>query len=85
MKYTACAICSHEMCICEVDPTKDIKNSGGVHYDNGGEDFLDRIFRIGTKEEILGAMRFTIGKYIDRLGKKYSKIDELTKIINYLG
>ena len=79
----ACKKCNMFLCNCEADPTKDIKNSGGVHYDNGGEDFLDRTLRTGTKEEILGAMRFTIGKYIDRLGKKDDVVDELTKMINY--
>ena len=53
------------------------------HYENGGEDFLDRLFRTGTPVEILGAMRFTIGKYADRLGKKDDQVKELDKIINY--
>ena len=53
------------------------------HYENGGEDIIDRTFRTGTTEEIRGVMKFNITKYADRLGKKDSEIDELTKIINY--
>lgn len=53
------------------------------HYDNGGEDYIDRTFRTKTPDEIRGAMCFNIGKYNDRLGKKDSEIEELTKIINY--
>lgn len=53
------------------------------HYNNGGEDYIDRTFRTGTKEEIRGAIKFSIGKYVDRLGKKDDEVKELAKIIDY--
>jgi len=53
------------------------------HYNNGGEDYIDRTFRTGTEEEIRGAIKFSIGKYVDRLGKKDDEVKELAKIIDY--
>ena len=53
------------------------------HYENGGEDFLDRTIRTSTPDELRGAIKFTIGKYVDRLGQKDDEVSELTKIINY--
>lgn len=53
------------------------------HYNNGGEDYIDRTFRTGTEEEIRGAIKFSIGKYVDRLGKKDDEAKELAKIIDY--
>lgn len=48
-----------------------------------GKDFLQRFFENSTPEEVKGAMVFTIGKYIDRLGKKDAPEKELAKIIDY--
>lgn len=47
------------------------------------QDWLDRCINTMPPSQLLGAMKFTIGKYNDRLGEKDSEIDELTKIINY--
>ncbi len=73
-------------CDCSQSTREDFakgKGNAPDHYENGGEDVIDRTFRTGTTEEIRGAMKFNITKYADRLGKKDSEIDELTKIINY--
>lgn len=58
------------------------KNS---HYttDSTGKDYLQRFFENSTPEEVKGAMVFTMGKYIDRLGKKDAPEKELAKIIDY--
>jgi len=54
------------------------------HYkQEGQQDWLDRCINTMPPSQLLGAMKFTIGKYNDRLGEKDSEIDELTKIINY--
>lgn len=47
------------------------------YQDGAGEDWIDEAARTFTAEEFRGAMRFTIGKYNRRMGKK----DELTKEI----
>ena len=73
----------YRICVCMGINPKDAKPDTPTHYENGGEDIIDRTFRTGTTEEIRGAMKFNITKYADRLGKKDSEIDELTKIINY--
>lgn len=65
------------------DAAMGIKNFTPAHYENGGEDFLARAFRTYTPEELRGAMKFIIGKYPDRLGKKDDEVKELTKIIDY--
>ena len=56
-----------------------------ARYKNEGEDkdFLDEFFRDSTSEEIRGAMKFTMGKYVKRLGKKDDLISELKKINDY--
>lgn len=79
---TICPKCKYRICICP-DLPEDTKTDTPTHYENGGEDIIDRTFRTGTAEEIRGAMKFNITKYADRLDKKDSEIDELTKIINY--
>lgn len=55
------------------------------HYttDSTGKDYLQRFFENSTPEEVKGAMVFTMGKYIDRLGKKDAPEKELAKIIDY--
>lgn len=55
------------------------------HYtkDADGKDFLQRFFENSTPEEVKGAMVFTIGKYIERLGKKDAPEKELGKVIDY--
>lgn len=55
------------------------------HYTENadGKDFLQRFFENSTSEEVKGAMVFTMGKYIERLGKKDAVEKELGKIIDY--
>lgn len=55
------------------------------HYttDADGKDYLQRFFENETPESVRGAMVFTIGKYIERLGKKDAPEKELAKVIDY--
>lgn len=55
------------------------------HYTENadGKDYLQRFFENSTPEEVKGAMVFTIGKYIERLGKKDAPEKELAKVIDY--
>lgn len=55
------------------------------HYTENadGKDYLQRFFESETPEAVRGAMVFTIGKYIERLGKKDAPEKELAKVIDY--
>lgn len=55
------------------------------HYteNTDGKDYLQRFFESETPEAVRGAMVFTIGKYIERLGKKDAAEKELAKVIDY--
>ena len=53
------------------------------YQDASGEDWIDEFARTATLEEFRGAMRFTIGKYNRRAGKKDSLISEITKMEDY--
>ena len=62
----------------------------GEHYekqdrykDDQGEDWIDEAARTLTAEEFRGAMRFTIGKYNRRMGKKDDLISEIEKMRDY--
>ena len=62
----------------------------GEHYekqdrykDDQGEDWIDEAARTLTAEEFRGAMRFTIGKYNRRMGKKDELIKEIGKMRDY--
>jgi len=64
--------------------------STGEHYekqerykDDQGEDWIDEAARTFTAEEFRGAMRFTIGKYNRRMGKKDELIKEIKKMRDY--
>ena len=52
-------------------------------YLDGGKDWIDDCAEQLTVEEFRGAMKFTIGKYMRRLGKKDSSQSEVTKIADY--
>ena len=58
-----------------------------VHYtpDSTGKDYLARCEDTFSREEMIGAYRFTLGKYVDRMGKKTGEPveKELAKIIDY--
>lgn len=57
------------------------------HYtpDASGKDYLARCEETYSRDEMIGAYRFTIGKYVDRMGKKHGEPveKELDKIIDY--
>lgn len=53
------------------------------YTDDHGFDWIDECSRSMTKEEFRGAMKFTIGKYLRRLGKKDDIALEVEKIADY--
>lgn len=67
-----------------------LNGNDGDHYDKQpryqdahGEDWIDEFARTATADEFRGAMRFTIGKYVRRVGRKDSYESELLKIEDY--
>ncbi|RUR26824.1 DUF3310 domain-containing protein [Vreelandella andesensis] len=53
------------------------------YQDAKGEDWIDEFARTATADEFRGAMRFTIGKYNRRAGKKDALISEIRKMRDY--
>ena len=53
------------------------------YQDAQGEDWIDEAARTFTAEEFRGAMRFSIGKYNRRMGKKDDLIIEIEKMRDY--
>ena len=53
------------------------------YQDAQGEDWIDEFARTATVEESRGAMRFTIGKYNRRAGKKDALVSEIRKMRDY--
>ena len=53
------------------------------YQDSAVEDWIDEAARTFIAEEFRGAMRFTIGKYNRRMGKKDDLISEIEKIRDY--
>ena len=53
------------------------------YQDTKGEDWIDEAARTFTAEEFRGAMRFSIGKYNRRMGKKDELIKEIEKMRDY--
>ena len=53
------------------------------YQDTAGEDWIDEAARTFTPEEFRGAMRFSIGKYNRRMGKKDELIKEIEKMKDY--
>jgi hypothetical protein len=53
------------------------------YQDAQGEDWIDEAARTFTAEEFRGAMKFTLGKYVRRAGKKDALASEIEKIRNY--
>jgi hypothetical protein len=53
------------------------------YQDAQGEDWIDEAARTFTAEEFRGAMRFTLGKYVRRAGKKDALESEIEKIRDY--
>lgn len=53
------------------------------YLDADGEDWIDEFARTATLDEFRGAMRFTIGKYNRRVGRKDEVLKEVRKIKDY--
>ena len=53
------------------------------YQDATGEDWIDEAARTFTAEEFRGAMRFSIGKYNRRMGKKGELVKEIEKMRDY--
>ena len=53
------------------------------YQDQDGDDWIDECARTMTLEEFRGAMKFTIGKYLRRLGKKDATLKEVKKVADY--
>ena len=53
------------------------------YLDDQGDDWIDEFARTATPEEFRGAMRFTIGKYNRRMGKKDTLESNIEKIKDY--
>jgi hypothetical protein len=53
------------------------------YQDTAGEDWIDEAARTFTAEEFRGAMRFSIGKYNRRMGKKGELVKEIEKMRDY--
>lgn len=50
---------------------------------NSNRDWIDEFCATSTVEEVRGAFRFTIGKYLRRYGKKDDPLQEAIKILDY--
>ncbi|MDL2200838.1 DUF3310 domain-containing protein [Halopseudomonas aestusnigri] len=50
---------------------------------NSSRDWIDEFGATSTPEEVRGAFRFTIGKYLRRYGKKDDRLQEALKIQDY--
>lgn len=77
------AILMHQLYKYATDEVDSVKISPHYAEDADGKDYLQRFFENSTQEEVRGAMVFTMGKYIERLGKKDAVEKELGKIIDY--
>ena len=54
------------------------------YTENGSSrDWIDEFCATSTPEEVRGAFRFTIGKYLRRYGKKDDRLQEALKIKDY--
>lgn len=55
------------------------------YQDQQGDDWIDEAARTLPVEQFRGAMIFTVGKYLRRIGKKDDLVKEIDKMIDYLG
>ena len=53
------------------------------YQDTQGEDWIDEFARTATMDEFRGAMRFIVGKYNRRIGKKDDDLSEVRKMRDY--
>ena len=96
-RYAAYELCP--MCVLDGEAAKEEakqpaynpEDVAGVHsegkqaryQDTAGEDWIDEAARTFTPEEFRGAMRFSIGKYNRRMGKKDDLASEIEKMRDY--
>ncbi|HAY0629858.1 TPA: DUF3310 domain-containing protein, partial [Staphylococcus pseudintermedius] len=52
-------------------------------YGNSNKDLIDYWCKRYSAEELRGAFKSQISKYVDRLGYKDDEVEELNKIIDY--
>lgn len=76
--------CAHgiEM-ISDEDDFELYENKRPNHYGSGKSDLIDYWCQRYNPDELRGAFKSQISKYIDRLGYKDDEIKELNKIIDY--
>ena len=53
------------------------------YKDSAGDDWIDQSYKDLSWQEFCGAMKFTIGKYMRRLGRKDAEVSELEKVADY--
>ncbi|HEC2232160.1 TPA: DUF3310 domain-containing protein [Staphylococcus delphini] len=63
--------------------TKIATHERPAHYGNSDIDLIDYWCKRYTPEELRGAFKSHISKYVDRLGYKDDEVDELHKIVTY--
>ncbi|EHT6222138.1 DUF3310 domain-containing protein [Staphylococcus pseudintermedius] len=63
--------------------TKIATHERPAHYGNSNKDLIDYWCERYSAEELRGAFKSQISKYVDRLGYKDDEIKELNKIIDY--
>ncbi|MAL97165.1 MAG: hypothetical protein CL583_01825 [Alteromonadaceae bacterium] len=64
-------------------PLDDYADKPERYRNQHGDDWIDDCARTMTPEEFRGAMKFTLGKYIRRAGKKDEIRQEIRKIADY--
>jgi hypothetical protein len=83
--FHGCRYSAHEqcyMCVLAGEAAKE-EAKQARYQDTAGEDWIDEAARTFTPEEFRGAMRFSIGKYNRRMGKKDDLISEIEKMRDY--
>lgn len=63
--------------------TKIATHDRPAHYGDSNKDLIDYWCERYSAEELRGAFKSQISKYVDRLGYKDDEIEELNKIIDY--
>ena len=80
IRYSAHEQCY--MCVLAGEAAKE-EAKQARYQDTAGEDWIDEAARTFTPEEFRGAMKFTIGQYVRRAGKKDALESEIEKIRDY--
>ena len=83
--YHGIRYAAHEqcyMCVLAGEAAKE-EAKQARYQDTAGEDWIDEAARTFTAEEFRGAMKFTLGKYVRRAGKKDALESEIEKIRSY--